>query len=195
MKWHSKDCRHFICWVSNTLDYLPLHSSSRLRDFDFQMKCKTFTLIWKQASGPLSSGLILFLLSPGKTLMMSLLQEFLDIRSPTVAALFLTSMCSVSWYTDTSIIPLFVKHSQNLESPWQSSHVHLIRIACSPFPITLLSFTQLSIYMLAYSTLWPPSLFSNDLLYLILIAEGVDYSQLDISSLPMIVAAYNELDW
>lgn len=51
--------------------------------------------------------------------------------------------------------------------------------------------------MLAYSTLWPPSLFSNDLLYLILIAEGVDYSQLDnchISSLLMIVAVYNELD-
>ncbi len=41
-------------WTSSNMDSVPLHSSSRLWDPDFQMKCK-ITFIWKEDFGPLSS--------------------------------------------------------------------------------------------------------------------------------------------
>ncbi len=65
-------------WTSRNMDSVPLHSSSRLWDLDFQMKCKIY-FIWKEEFGPLSY----FLHSPGKTLLMlSLVQKWLGSPFP-----------------------------------------------------------------------------------------------------------------
>ncbi len=53
-------------WTSSNMDSVPLHSSSRLWDLDLQIKRK-----WsKEDFGPLSNSPVLFLLSPGKMLLM-----------------------------------------------------------------------------------------------------------------------------
>ncbi len=67
-------------WTSSNIDSVPLHSSSRLWDLDFQMKCKIY---WKEDFGPLSSSPVLFLLDPGKMLLtMFLVQKWLDSPFP-----------------------------------------------------------------------------------------------------------------
>ncbi len=50
------------------MDSVPLLSSSRLWDLDFQMKCNIY-LIWKDDFGPLSNSPVIFLFSPGKMLL------------------------------------------------------------------------------------------------------------------------------
>ncbi len=68
-------------WTSSNMDSVPLHSSSRLWDLDFQMKCK----IYFDHFGPLSNSPVLFLHSPGKTLLtLSLVQKWLGSPFPEV---------------------------------------------------------------------------------------------------------------
>ncbi len=56
-------------WTSSNMDSVPLHSSSRLWDLVSKWNEK-FTFIWKEDFGPLSNSPVLFLHSPGKTLLM-----------------------------------------------------------------------------------------------------------------------------
>ncbi len=69
-------------WTSSSLDSVPLHSSSRLQTLISKWNA-TFTFIWKEDFGPLSSSPVLFLLSPGKMLLtMFLFQKWLGIPFP-----------------------------------------------------------------------------------------------------------------
>ncbi len=84
--------------TSNNMDSVPLHSSSRLWDLDFQMKCNIY-LIWKDDFGPLSNSPVIFLFSPGKMLLTLgspfpedvwawwLLMHWLQLQSKTCEAL------------------------------------------------------------------------------------------------------------
>ncbi len=68
--------------TSSNMDSVSLHSSSRLWDLDFRMKCKC-TFIWKEDFGPLINSPVLFLLSPGKMLLtMFLFQKWLGSSFP-----------------------------------------------------------------------------------------------------------------
>ncbi len=58
--------------TSSNMDSVPLLSSSRLWDLDFQIKCK-ITFFWKEEFGPQSSSPVIFLHSPGKMLLMMFL--------------------------------------------------------------------------------------------------------------------------
>ncbi len=74
-------------WTSRNMDSVPLHSSSRLWDLDFQIKCKIyFQLNWNYCSedfGPQSNSPVFFLLSPGKMLLtMFLFQKWLGSPFP-----------------------------------------------------------------------------------------------------------------
>ncbi len=61
-RWHGSPNDHWLWetshWTSSNMDSVPLHSSSRLWDLDFQ-----FTLIWKEDFGPLSNSPVLFSLA------------------------------------------------------------------------------------------------------------------------------------
>ncbi len=68
-------------WTSSNMDSVPLLSSSRLWDLDFQMKCNIY--FWKEDFGPLSNSPVLFLLSSGKMLLtMFLVQKWLGSPFP-----------------------------------------------------------------------------------------------------------------
>ncbi len=69
-------------WTSSNMDSVPLHSSSRLWDLDFQMKCKIYFHLkrglWTTEQSP-----VLFLHSPGKMLLtLSLVQKWLGSPFP-----------------------------------------------------------------------------------------------------------------
>ncbi len=69
-------------WTSRYMDSVPLHSSSRLSDLDFQMKCKIYFHL-KRGLWTLSNSPVLFLLSPGKMLLtMFLFQKWLGSSFP-----------------------------------------------------------------------------------------------------------------
>ncbi len=69
-------------WTSSNMDSVPLHSSSRLWDLVSKWNAK-FTFIWKEDFGPLSNSPVLFLHSPGKTLLaLSLVQKWLGSPYP-----------------------------------------------------------------------------------------------------------------
>ncbi len=69
-------------WTSSNMDYVPLHSSSRLWDLVSKWNAK-FTFIWKEDFGPLSNSPVLFLHSPGKMLLtLSLVQKWLGSPFP-----------------------------------------------------------------------------------------------------------------
>ncbi len=69
-----------------------------------------FTFIREHNFGPLSSSPVLFVFSPGETLLtLSVVQEWLDTRNATAETHVLhTSVRSGSWSTDSSCSPLFV---------------------------------------------------------------------------------------
>ncbi len=72
-------------WTSSNMDSVPLHSSSRLWDLDFQMKCKIYFHLkgLKMNFGPLSNSPVLFLHSLGKMLLtLSLVQKWLGSPFP-----------------------------------------------------------------------------------------------------------------
>ncbi len=73
---------HTGVWTSSSLDSVPLHSSSRLQTLISKLNAK-FTFIWKEDFGPLSNSPVLFLHSPGKTLLtLFLFQKWLGSPFP-----------------------------------------------------------------------------------------------------------------
>ncbi len=95
-------------WTSSNMDSVPLHSSSRLWDLDFQIKCKIYFHLkrglWtteQQSSSFLHSQVRRF-------------WRCLWFRSGLVALFLKTSERGDSWCTDSSFSPLLVKLSQVL---------------------------------------------------------------------------------
>ncbi len=165
-------------WTSSNMDSVPLHSSSRLWDLDFQMKCKMFFNLKK---GPLSNSPVL-LFSPGQMLLtMFLFQKCL-------VALFLKmSERGYSWCTDSSFSSLLVKLSQVFESALLErslrSSLLLVHLFLTNFYIPV----NFAFNMLWYSTPWTATPFSNDPLWLTFFVEGVNDRFLDhcqVSSVP-----------
>ncbi len=103
-----------------------------------------FTLISEHNFGPLSSSPVLFVFSPGETLLtLSVVQEWLDTRNTTAETHVLhTSVRSGSWSTDSSCSPLFVNIPHIFE--WVLFHNPLqgavIPIACTLFFYHIFSF-------------------------------------------------------
>ncbi len=95
------------------------------------------TFIREHNFGPLSSSPVLFVFSPGETLLtLSVVQEWLDTRNATAETHVLhTSVRSGSWSTDSSCSPLFVNLPHIFE--WVLFHNPLqgavIPIACTHF--------------------------------------------------------------
>ncbi len=125
-------------WTSSNMDSVPLHSSSRLWDLDFQMKCKIYF--------HLKRGLWTteFFFSTAQV------RRFwccLWFRSGLVALFLKTSELGDSWCTDSSFRPLIVKLSQVFESALLDSILKLavIPVACAPFPTQILPSSQLCI--------------------------------------------------
>ncbi len=167
-------------WTSRTwilcLSSLPPDSVTLIYKLNAE-----FTFIWKEDFGPLSNSPVLFLLSPGKMLLMSLW-----FRSGLVALFLKMSERGDSWCTDSSFSSLLVKLSQVFESALLDSILKLaaISVACAHFPPS----SQLC-HLICFDTALceqPPS-FSNAPLCLTLFVEGVDDRLLDlcqVSSVP-----------
>ncbi len=69
-------------WTSSNMDSVPLHSSSRPQTLVSKWNAK-FAFIWKESFGPLSNSPVIFLLSPGKMLLvMFLFQKWLGSPFP-----------------------------------------------------------------------------------------------------------------
>lgn len=91
------------CTLRN-LDYVPLHSSYRLLDFNFQMKCKSYFNLYFQRG--LWTTMIQFFFLFAST---SLVQEWLNISNATVATNFLEmSVYAGSWCTVKFLNRLFL---------------------------------------------------------------------------------------
>ncbi len=156
-----------------------------------------FTFVREHNFGPLSSSPVLFVFSPGETLLtLSVVQEWLDTRNATAETHVLhTSVRSGSWSTDSSCSPLLLNLPHIFEwvlfhSPLQGA---VIPIACTLFSTTSFPSLRLSINVLGHRALWTASLFCNDLLCLALLVQGVNGRLLDncqVSSLPHDCVAY-----
>ncbi len=181
-RWHGTQT--ITDWGNFTLDLkqtwiLCLSSlPPELWDPDFQRKCK-FTFIREHNFGPLSSSPVLFVFSPGETLLtLSVVQEWLDTRNVTAETHVLhTSVRSGSW---SSCSPLFVNLPTFFEwvlfhNPLQSA---VIPIACTLFSTTSFPSLRLSINVLGHSSVnsqpllqWP--------FVLALLVQGVNGRLLD----------------
>ncbi len=104
------------------------------RTLVFQMKYKTCSYL----------KIIILLLSPGKTPLMTTVAKFLDM-----------SVCGGSWCLDPTLSPFLVKFTQIFESIlFDNPHkAAVLSVGCASFSSTLFPSTQLSVNMLGYSTL------------------------------------------
>ncbi len=125
-------------WTSSNMDSVPLHSSSRLWDLDFQMKCK----IYFHLKRGLWTTELFF-----STAQVRCFWCCFWFRSGLVALFLKTSERGDSWCTDSSFSPLLVKLSQVFESALLDSILKLavIPVACAPFPTQILPSSQLCI--------------------------------------------------
>ncbi len=135
-------------WTSSNMDSVPLHSSSRLWDLDFQMKCKIYFHLkrglWtteQQSSSFFSTAQV---------------RRFwccLWFRSGLVALFLKTSERGDSWCTDSSFSPLLVKLSQVFESALLDSILKLavIPVACATFSYPNSSF-QSTLHWICFDT-------------------------------------------
>ncbi len=176
------DCGNF------TLDFkqhgsVPLHSSSRLWDLDFQMKCK-ITFIWKEDFGPLSNSPVLFLHSPGKTLLtLSLVQKWLGSPFPEDVW---------AWWLLMHWLQLQSTPCEALPSVW-ISFAWLYSQACS-HPCCLCTFSypnssfQSTLYLICFDTALCKQPHLSVMTFCdLLFVEGVNVRLLDhcqVSSLP-----------
>ena len=157
-----------------------------------------FTFIREHNFGPLSSSPVLFVYSPGETLLMlSLVQEWLDTKNATAETHVLhTSVRGGSWSTDSSCSPLFVNLPHIFEwalfhNPLQGAVISLLLVHCF-LPHLFLPFAALLICLDTELCEQPASL-GNYLLCLALLVQGVNGCLLDncqVSSLPHDCVAY-----
>ncbi len=125
-------------WTSSNMDSVPLHSSSRLWDLDFQINCKMYFHLKR---GLWTTELFF------STAQVRRFWCCLWFRSGLVALFLKTSERGDSWCTDSSFSPLLVKLSQVFESALLDSILKLavIPVACAPFPTQILPSSQLCI--------------------------------------------------
>ncbi len=88
-------------WTSRNMDSVPLHSSSRLWDLDFQMKCTIYFNL-KRGLWTLSNSPVLFLLSPGKML----LTMFRFLEQPPLSVM---TLCDLPSLWRVSMIVFWIK--------------------------------------------------------------------------------------
>ncbi len=170
-------------WTSSSLDSVPLQSSSGLQTLISKWKAK-FTFIWKEDFGPLSNSPALFLLSPGKMLlMMFLFQKWLGSPFPEdVWAWWL-----LMHWLQLQFTPCEALLSVWIGFAWEYSQAcgHPCCLCTFSYPIS--SFVNFAFNMLWYSTPWIATPFSNDPLWFTLFVEGVNDRLLDhcqVSSVP-----------
>ncbi len=120
-------------WTSSNMDSVPLHSSSRLWDLDFQMKCK----ICFQLKRGLWTTELFF-----STAQVRRFWRCLWFRSGLVALFLKMSERGDSWCTDSSFSPLLVFESALLDSILKLA---VIPVAFAPFPTQILPSSQLCI--------------------------------------------------
>ncbi len=123
-------------WTSSNMDSVPLHSSSRLWDLDFQMKCKMHF--------HLKRVMVKFFFSLAQV---RCFWRCFCFRSGLVALFLKMSERGDSWCTDSSFSSLLVKLSQVFESALLDSILKLavIPVACAQFPTQFLPSSQLCI--------------------------------------------------
>ncbi len=121
--------------TSSNMDSVPLHSSSRLWDLDFQMKCKIYFHLKRGLSG----ATVQFFFSLAQV---RCFWWCFCFRSDLVALFLKTSECGDSWWTDSSFSSLLVKLSQVFESALLDSILKLavFPVACATFSYLMYSF-------------------------------------------------------
>ncbi len=165
MTWHPKPSLtvETLHWTSSNVDSVPLLSSSRLWDPDFQRKCKIY--FHQNITLDHSAAVQSFLsLAQARRFWRCLL--FKSGLTQGMRQLKPMSVRSGSWSTDSSCSPLFVNLPHIFE--WVLFHNPLqgavIPIACTLFSTTSFPSLRLSINVLGHRALWTASLFCNDLL-------------------------------
>ncbi len=168
-------------WTSSNMDSVPLHSSYRLWDLDFQMKCKIYFHLKKRTL----DHWVLFLHSPGKMLLtLSLVQKWLGSPFPEDVW---------AWWLLMHWLQLQSTPCEALPSVW-ISFAWLYSQACS-HPCCLCTFSypnssfQSTLHLICFDTALckQPHLSVMTLLWLTLFVEGVNVRLLDhcqVSSLP-----------
>ncbi len=163
-------------WTSSNMDSVPLHSSSRLWDLDFQMKCKMY-------------------FHPKRGLWITEQQPRFYFSLAQVRC-FWRCFCFRS-----SLVALFLKMSEHwllmhwlqlqftpceaLPSVWIGFAWHYSQACGHPCCLSTFSYpissfqSSFSFNMLWYSTPWTATPFSNDPLWLTLFLEGVNDRLLD----------------
>ncbi len=175
-------------WTSSNMDSVPLHSSSRLWDLDFQMKCKIYFHL-KRRLWTTEQQTVQFFFSLAQV---KCFWWCFCFRSGLVALFLKMSERGDSWYTDSSSLT-------SVHSLWSSPKC-LNQLCLTVFSSLRSSLLLVHIFlpnfflpvnfafnMLWYSTLWTVTSFSIDPLWLTLFVEGVNDCLLDhcqVSSVP-----------
>ncbi len=134
-------------WTSSNMNSVPLLSSSRLWDLDFQWKAKV-TFIWKEDFGPQSNSPVIFLLSPGKMLLtMFLFQKWLGSSFPEdVWAWWLLMHSLQLQFTPCEALP-----SVWIGFVWQYSQACVKPCCLSTFSYPI-SFFQSTLHLICFDT-------------------------------------------
>ncbi len=167
-------------WTSSNMDFVPLHSSSRLWELYFQIKCYIYFHL-KRGLWTTEKQSSFFLLSPGKMLLtMFRFQKWLGSPFPEAIR---------AWWLLMQFSPCDALPSKCVNrlcltvfSSLRSS-LRLVDLFLPDFFLPV----NFAFKMLWYSTPWTVTPFSNDPLWFTLFVEGVnDYllDQYQVSSVP-----------
>ncbi len=199
MTWHPKPSLtvETLHWTSSNVDSVPLLSSSRLWDPDFQKEMLNLLSsdnITLDHSAAVQSFLSLvqarhfwrcLLFKSGLTQGMRQLKPMSCIRLCVVVLEALTPAAVHSLWISPTFLNVFCFTIL--------SRVRLSQLLVQIFSTTSFPSLRLSINVLGHRTLWTASLFCNDLLCLALLVQGVNGRLLDncqVSSLPHDCVAY-----
>ncbi len=135
-------------WTSSNMDSVPLHSSYRLWDLDFQMKCKMYFNLKRGIWTTEQPSSYFFSLAQVRCFW-----RCFCFRSSLVALFLKMSERDDSWCTDFSFSSLLVKLSQVFESALLDSILKLvvITVACANFFYTFSSF-QSTLHVICFET-------------------------------------------
>ncbi len=133
-------------WTSSNMDSVPLHSSSRLWDLDFQMKCRIYFNLTKRTLDHWAS--LIFLLRPGKMLLtMFLFQKWLGSPFPEdVWAWWL-----LMHWLQLQLTPCEALPSVWISFAWQHSQVCGHPCCLCTFSYTISSF-QSTLHLICFDT-------------------------------------------
>ncbi len=171
-------------WTSSNMDSVPLLSSSRLWDLDFQMKCNIYFHLKRWTVEHWATVQFFFSLAQVRCFW-----RCFCFRSVLVALFLKMSERDDSWCTDSSLSSLLWSSPKCLNRLCLTVFSSL-RSSLSIVHIFLPNFflpVNFAFNMLWYSTPWTAPPFSNDPLWLTLFVEGVNGRLLDhcqVSSVP-----------